>query len=89
MYHAHANPTVFNEDRVIRMQPFEFRSDGTPNFGTPITPGVQLSVPAKGADAERPIWSAIIRPTAWSTRWTTTCGEQPSARLCSWFGRRR
>ena len=55
VYHAHANPTVFNEDRVIRMQPFEFRSDGTPNFGTPITPGVQLSVPAKGADAERAI----------------------------------
>jgi GH43 family beta-xylosidase len=55
VYHAHANPTVFNEDRVIRMQPFEFRSDGTPNFGQPLTPGIQLPVPSRGADPERPI----------------------------------
>jgi hypothetical protein len=55
VYHAHANPTVFNDDRVIRMQPFEFRADGTPNFGSPLAPGTQLSVPSKGPDEERPI----------------------------------
>jgi GH43 family beta-xylosidase len=52
-YHAHANPTVFNEDRVIRIQPFTFNADGTPNFGKPLTPGQSLIVPSAVADPER------------------------------------
>src|SRR4029077_2431634 len=55
VYHAHANPTVFNEDRVIRIPPFTFNADGTPNFGQPVAPGQVLAVPSRGADPERPI----------------------------------
>ena len=55
VYHAHANPTTFNEDRVIRIQPFTFNSDGTPNFGQPVPPGQLLDVPSVGPDPERPI----------------------------------
>jgi GH43 family beta-xylosidase len=57
VYHAHANPTTFNEDRVIRIQPFIFNSNGTPNFGQPVPPGQLLPVPAVGPDPERPILS--------------------------------
>ena len=55
VYHAHANPTTFNEDRVIRIQPFTFNSNGTPNFGQPVPPGQLLDVPSIGPDPERPI----------------------------------
>ncbi len=55
VYHAHANPTTFNEDRVIRIQPFTFNSDGTPNFGQPVPPGQLLAVPSPGPDPERPM----------------------------------
>jgi GH43 family beta-xylosidase len=55
VYHAHANPTTFNEDRVIRIQPFTFNSNGTPNFGQPVPPGQLLDVPSVGPDPERPI----------------------------------
>ena len=54
VYHAHANPTTFNEDRVIRIQPFRFNSDGTPNFGQPVPPGQVLAAPSAGPDPERP-----------------------------------
>jgi hypothetical protein len=53
-YHAHANPTSFNEDRVIRIQPYTFNTDGTPNFGQPVPPGRSLAVPSSGPDPERP-----------------------------------
>jgi GH43 family beta-xylosidase len=53
VYHAHANPTTFNEDRVIRIQPFTFNGNGTPNFGQPVPPGEVLDVPSAGPDAER------------------------------------
>lgn len=53
VYHAHANPTVFNEDRVIRIQPFTFNANGTPNFGQPVAPGVLLEAPSRVV--ERPI----------------------------------
>jgi GH43 family beta-xylosidase len=55
VYHAHANPTTFNEDRVIRIQPFTFNADGTPNFGQPVPPGQLVAVPSAGPDPERPI----------------------------------
>ncbi len=54
VYHAHANPNVFNENRVVRIQPFTFHSDGTPNFGTPITNSQILPVPSAGTAPERP-----------------------------------
>ncbi len=53
VYHAHANPTVFNEDRVVRIQPFTFFADGSPNFGTPLPPGQAIPVPSGLADPER------------------------------------
>jgi GH43 family beta-xylosidase len=53
VYHAHADPAVFNEDRVIRIQPFTFNADGTPNFGKPLPPLQSLIVPSAVADPER------------------------------------
>jgi GH43 family beta-xylosidase len=53
VYHAHANPFVFNEDRVISIQPFTYFADGTPNFGDPVPPHVPLPIPSTGPDAER------------------------------------
>jgi GH43 family beta-xylosidase len=55
VYHAHADPTTFNDDRVIRIQPFTFNANGTPNFGQPVPPGQLLTVPSVGPDPERPI----------------------------------
>jgi GH43 family beta-xylosidase len=54
VYHAHANPALFNEDRVIRIQPFTFNGGGTPNFGQPVPPGELLDAPSIGPDPERP-----------------------------------
>ncbi len=55
VYHAHANPTVFNEDRVVRIQPFTFFPDGSPNFGSPLPPGQAIPVPSGLPDPERTI----------------------------------
>jgi len=54
VYHAHANPTEFNEDRVISIQRFDFNPDGTPNFGSPVPPNEPLPVPSTGPEPERP-----------------------------------
>jgi hypothetical protein len=53
VYHAHANPTVFNEDRVVRIQPFTFFANGSPNFGSPLPPGQAIPVPSGPADPNR------------------------------------
>jgi GH43 family beta-xylosidase len=55
VYHAHADPTTFNDDRVISIQPFTFNTNGTPNFGPPVPPRQFLDVPSVGPDPERPI----------------------------------
>jgi GH43 family beta-xylosidase len=53
VYHAHKNPLPDSgEIRDVRMQPFTFFADGTPNFGTPLPDG-PIPVPSVGADAER------------------------------------
>ncbi len=53
VYHAHANPTVFNEDRVVRIQPFTFHPDGSPDFGSPLPPNQAIPVPSGLPDPER------------------------------------
>jgi GH43 family beta-xylosidase len=53
VYHAHADPERFNEDRVIHIQPFSFAADGTPDFGMPLPPGVSMAVPSSGPNPER------------------------------------
>jgi GH43 family beta-xylosidase len=53
VYHAHANPTRFNENRVIHIQPFTFSPDGTPIFGTPVAPGQPLNAPSQEPDPLR------------------------------------
>jgi GH43 family beta-xylosidase len=55
VYHAHADPADFNEDRVVRIQPFSFNSNGTPNFGTPAPVGQSLFAPARAPDPARPV----------------------------------
>jgi hypothetical protein len=53
VYHAHANPARFNEDRVVHIQPFSFSADGTPNFGSPLPPGQPIPAPSRGPEPER------------------------------------
>ena len=80
VYHAHANPTTFNEDRVIRIQPFTFNSNGTPNFGQPVPPGQLLDVPSVGPDPERPIVAGdyqadgLVNASDYNL-WRTTFGD--------------
>jgi len=45
VYHAKVAATP-GWDRVIRTQPFTWNADGTPNFGTPVAAGQQISRPA-------------------------------------------
>jgi GH43 family beta-xylosidase len=52
VYHAHGSPTIPARD--LRIQPFTFDTDGTPNFGTPISPSQLLPKPSNGPDPERP-----------------------------------
>jgi GH43 family beta-xylosidase len=53
VYHAHGSPT--NAARDIRIQPFTYNADGTPNFGAPLSPTTILPVPSNGPDPERPM----------------------------------
>ncbi|MFO0790019.1 MAG: PA14 domain-containing protein [Pirellulales bacterium] len=53
VYHAHANPTVFKEDRVVSIQPFTFAANGTPIFGAPLPPTQVIAAPAGMPQANR------------------------------------
>ena len=44
VYHAHVSPA--DTLRNIRIQRFTWNPDGTPNFGTPVSPGVPLRRPS-------------------------------------------
>jgi GH43 family beta-xylosidase len=52
VYHAHGSPT--NPARDVRIQPFTFNADGTPNFGSPLPPSHVLPIPSNGPDPQRP-----------------------------------
>jgi GH43 family beta-xylosidase len=54
VYHAHANPSRFNEDRVIHLKPFTFSPEGTPDFGMPLPPGQPFVAPSTGPESQRP-----------------------------------
>lgn len=45
IYHAKVD-TGPNWNRVIRLQPFTWRADGSPDFGEPVANGVELPVPS-------------------------------------------
>jgi GH43 family beta-xylosidase len=45
VYHAKNNAAP-GWDRSIRAQPFTWNADNTPNFGTPVAGGQQISRPA-------------------------------------------
>lgn len=57
IYHAAKFPGA-GWNRDIRMQPFTWNADGTPNFGAPLSPGVeveylaQIATPARVANAQ-------------------------------------
>jgi GH43 family beta-xylosidase len=58
VYHARpilTDPNAPAAPRDVRIQPFTFNADGTPNFGAPLPPTTVLPVPSNGADAERPM----------------------------------
>ena len=46
VYHAKTTSTPGWNDRVIRMQPFTWGSDGAPSFGTPVPAGTPLARPS-------------------------------------------
>jgi GH43 family beta-xylosidase len=53
VYHAHKNPVPpSGEIRDVRIQPFTFFVDGTPNFGAPIPSHVPIRAPSTGPDPE-------------------------------------
>lgn len=58
VYHAHANSNVFQEDRVIHIQPFEYDAAGAPDFGAPLPVSTSLPVPSGSAAPERPFVTA-------------------------------
>lgn len=45
IYHAHVRPGS-GGDRDVRMQPFGWRPDGSPDFGSPVPAGTALPVPS-------------------------------------------
>ena len=45
VYHAKLGTAPGWGDRVIRMQPFRWRRDGTPDFGAPVPSGTPLPCP--------------------------------------------
>lgn len=46
VYHAKTQAAPGWDDRVIRMQPFTWRADGSPDFGAPAPVGAALPVPS-------------------------------------------
>jgi len=50
VYHTKTDPSP-GWDRVIHMQPFEWNSDGSPNFGTPVPGGVSIDRPSGACDS--------------------------------------
>ena len=55
VYHAHHDANNWQDDRDVRIQPFEFFSDGTPNFGDPLPSTAVLEAPSGHAAADRPL----------------------------------
>jgi GH43 family beta-xylosidase len=54
IYHANAGPNEgCGKDRSPRIQPFTWRRDGTPDFGTPVPAGQPLQVPSGAASASK------------------------------------
>jgi GH43 family beta-xylosidase len=54
VYHAHKNPAPpSGEIRDVRIQPFTFFADGTPNFGAPVATHLSIRAPSVGPDPER------------------------------------
>ena len=56
VYHAHRNPPApaGEELRDVRIQPFTFFTNGTPNFGPPLPLSQTIVAPSTGPDPERP-----------------------------------
>lgn len=46
VYHAKTSTNGGWDDRVIRAQPYTWRADGTPDFGTPVASGTPIPRPA-------------------------------------------
>jgi GH43 family beta-xylosidase len=46
VYHAKTKTSAGWDDRVVRMQKFTWNADGSPNFGTPVAPGIAVARPA-------------------------------------------
>lgn len=54
VYHAKSRPDAGWQDRQVRMQRFNWRADGTPDFGVPVPSGAMLARPA-GECRDRPM----------------------------------
>lgn len=53
VYHSKVNRTN-GWQRTIRLQPFHWRADGTPDFGAPVAAGMLLPVPSGQRDLSHP-----------------------------------
>jgi GH43 family beta-xylosidase len=63
VYHA-ARRAGSGWDRNIRIQPFTWNPDGTPNLGRPVSPGVPLTVPSgEASQADRQAKSVMGVPS--------------------------
>jgi GH43 family beta-xylosidase len=55
VYHSHPSPGGDPDQRVVRIQPFTWFANGTPNFSTPLPSSTILEAPSGLADADRPL----------------------------------
>jgi GH43 family beta-xylosidase len=53
VYHSHPSPGGDPDQRVIRIQPFTYDADGSPNFGAPLSPATSIEAPSGVPAAER------------------------------------
>ena len=81
VYHAHRNPPApaGEEIRDVRIQPFTFFADGTPNFGPPLPLSQTIAAPSTGPTRSVRLSSVITTPTESSaqrdhTVWKATFG---------------
>ncbi len=58
VYHSHPSPGGDPDQRVIRIQPFTYNVDGSPNFGAPVSPPAVVEYPTGYPDAEAPLLPA-------------------------------
>jgi len=72
VYHARSNPNGgSNNPRNVRIQPFSWNSDGTPDFGTAVAQGELLDAPSSNYNLPTEAFSMIWRTNLTNSTATT------------------